>query len=109
MWLENHAGLHYSTGRGREEVHLVDGFGPYVTVASVMLDDRQDEYCLGKHQNFDVLIYIGRVQELRNLLTDNPSKPRKGRESPQFMAVSVEDALDEGLKPSELPVKTGII
>ena len=86
----------------------MDALGPYV-VTTVLLDNRQDEQQDGIRHNFDVLIDIGRVQELRNLLTDNPSKPRKGRESPQFMAVSVEDALDEGLKPSELLVKTGII
>ena len=66
----------------------------------------QDEYPLGIHQNFDVLVYIGRVQESRNLLTDNPGKPRKGRESPQFIAVGV---LPVDLDRSRQTYKTGRI
>lgn len=80
----------------------MDTFGPHV-VATVMLDNRQDEYRLGIWQNFDVLIDIVRVRELRNPLTDNPVKPRKGLESLKFTAVDGRSACrEESLEPSEL-------
>ena len=91
----NHAGL--PTIGGCEKVHLVDGFGPYVTVATSMLDNRQEEHRVCIHQNLDVLVYIGRAQELQKLLTDNPGNPRKGRESPRFTT-----AEEPCLEPSEL-------